>query len=360
MRVGLMSYPMLFQRQGGLQIQVVETMAALNRLAEGPTGRYTAELVDPNRERLDVFDVIHVFSAINGNYRIVETACELGVPVVLSPLLSPGWSRSDGVRARFADLLAGRLTAWQSQTSYAQTKRALQLAKLVVALGDAERDAIQAAFLIDRAKIRVLPNGISQRFFDADEAEFRRSTGMLGPFVLMVGAISPYKNQLGLAKALAGSGLPMVVIGHALRQDQPYLRELLAVPGVRWLGQLDHTDSLLASTYAAASVLALPSQGEVFPLCALESLAAGTPVVMTDESALQLPDSAFALIPLRWDDGRAQAAAIGALVTQPPPRARVRALVSRFTWQAVACDIARVYEELRQDACRQEGRRHAV
>lgn len=355
MRVGLMSYPMLFQRQGGLQIQVSETMAALNRLEEGPMGRLTAELVDPNRDRLDAFDVIHVFSAINGNYRIVETACDLGVPVVLSALIPPGWSRADGVRARFADLLAGRLTAWQSHTSYGQTRRALQLATRVVALGDAEREAIKAAFLVDHAKIRVLPNGICPSFFDADAAAFRRRTGMLGPFVLMVGAISPYKNQLGVANALAGSGLPMVVIGNALRQDQTYLRQLLAVPGVRWLGQLDHADPLLASAYAAASVLVLPSRGEVFPLCALESLAAGTPVVMTDQSALHLPGSAFALKQVRWDDGGKQAALIGALVAQPPPRERVRALVSQFTWQAVACDIARVYGELQG-----EGSGHAV
>ena len=36
MRVGILSYPMLFQRDGGLQIQVRETISALNRLQANP------------------------------------------------------------------------------------------------------------------------------------------------------------------------------------------------------------------------------------------------------------------------------------------------------------------------------------
>jgi glycosyltransferase involved in cell wall biosynthesis len=339
---------MLFQRDGGLQIQIRETLAALNAITVAGE-RIRAELADPNRERLDAYDVVHVFSAINGNHRIVETAVDMGVPVVLSPLLSPGWDRSAGFRARIADRLAGRLTAWNLQTSYAQTKRALQLAQLVIALGAEERQAIETGFLVDRHKIRVLPNGVSPHFFAADASLFRQRYQLSGPFVLMVGAISPYKNQLGLVTSLAGSGLPVVLIGRAQRQHQSYLQQILAAPQVRWVGQLDHADPLLASAYRAATVLALPSQGEVFPLVVLEALAAGTPVVMTDESALHLPDGSFALRQLRWDDGNAQCEAIRAFAAAPPERAAVQALVARFTWQRVANEMARCYIELLHD-----------
>jgi len=354
MRVGILSYPMLFQRDGGLQIQVRSTIAALQAL-DIPALR--VELVDPNRQRIDSYDVIHVFSAINGNYRLLELANEVGVPVVLSALLSPGWSRAAGFRARVADRLAGRLTDWNVQTSYAQTKRALQLAQIVVALGPAERKALVDGFKIEQDKIRLLPNGISPRFFEAEAGIFRRHSGLQGPFVLMVGAISPYKNQLGLVQSLAKFDLPIVLIGRAQRQHQPYLQQMLASPKVRWLGQLEHDDPLLASAYAAASVLALPSQGEVFPLSVLEALAAGTPVVMTDESALSLPSSGFALKQLRWNDTGALCQAINGFVADPPQRAAVRALVSTFTWQRVALQIAACYQHLHE-----RGRRvsHAV
>ncbi|HEX8604467.1 MAG TPA: glycosyltransferase family 4 protein [Pseudoduganella sp.] len=346
MRVGILSYPMLFQRDGGLQVQVRETIAALNRLGADAAHPLQAQLVDPNRERLDAFDLIHVFSAINGNYRIVEAASEMGVPVVLSPLLSPGWDRSSGFRARVADRLTGRLTAWNVQSSYAQTKRALQLAGLVIALGEAEREAIMSGFLVESGKIRVFPNGINRHFFTAQPELFRHRTGITGPFVLMVGSINPYKNQLGLVQALADMQLPVVLIGRVARQDQVYLDTVLRSPWVRWLGALDHDDPLLASAYSAASVVALPSHGEVFPLAVLESLAAGTPVVMTDENALDLPESAFALRKARWHDAAAQRTAIRDFTERPPEREAVRALVEHYTWQRVAAEIANCYVEI--------------
>ena len=104
MRIGILSYPMLFQREGGLQVQVRSTLRALQ---EQSAPGLEVELVDVNRQRLDQFDLIHVFSAINGNHRLVELAADLGVPVVLSALLSPGWGRLDGLRARLADRLTG-------------------------------------------------------------------------------------------------------------------------------------------------------------------------------------------------------------------------------------------------------------
>lgn len=346
MRVGILSYPMLFQREGGLQIQVRATIEALNRIGTRCGPDLEVELVDPCHASLEEYDLIHVFAAINGNHRIVEAASELGVPVVLSPLISPGWNRSSGNCARVADRLLGKLTAWNVQTSYAQTRSALQRASLVVALGEAEKQAIEAAFLIDPRKIRVFPNGISPHFFKADGALFRERTGMDCPFVLMVGAISPYKNQLGMARALSELALPFVLIGHAQGRDQDYLRQVRAVRGVTCMGPLEHDDPLLASAYAAASVFVLPSQGEVFPLTVLEALASGTPVVMTSESALSLPDSDFALKTVRWDDPAAQKRAVTELIGAPPERALVRSLVAGFTWERVAGQIAACYQEL--------------
>lgn len=353
MRVGILSYPMLFQRDGGLQIQVRETIAALNRM-HGGARRLQVELVDPTWSRLDDYDVIHVFSAINGNHRIVESAVDLGVPVVLSPLLSPAWNRLSGIKAALADRLAGGLTDWHVQTSYAQIRRALQLAQAVIALGEAERQAIVNGFRIGADKIQVFPNGINEHFFTANADLFQRETGIHGPFLLMVGAISPYKNQLGLVRALAAVDLPIVIIGRPQRHDPAYLQDLLSVPHVTWLGELEHADPLLASAFHAAAVLALPSQGEVFPLTVLEALAAGTPVVMTTQSALELPDSAFALKKVRWDDARGQREAVAALLAARPQRQAVRALVAHFTWERVAAQIAGCYFELLADQQRRQ------
>ena len=81
MRIAILSYPMLFQRRGGLQVQVRETLAALRGIG------VEASLFDVRSERLEDYDVAHVFSAINGNHRIVEAAKIAGLPVVLSTVL---------------------------------------------------------------------------------------------------------------------------------------------------------------------------------------------------------------------------------------------------------------------------------
>jgi glycosyltransferase involved in cell wall biosynthesis len=337
---------MLFQRDGSLQVQVRETINAFNRIAQIPhRGQLEAELVDPFRSRLDDYDLVHVFAAINGNHRIVEAAVELNVPVVLSARIAPGWNRSDGARARLADRLLGKLIGWGMQTSYADIRHALQLATLVVAQGEAERQAIGGAFLVNPAKVRVLPNGISPHFFDADAALFRARTTLQGQFALMVGAVSPYRNQLGMAQALAELALPFVVIGDAQERDTDYLRRLRAVPGVICMGSLRQQARMLASAYAAATVYVLPSQGEAFPLTVFEALAAGTPVVMSDQCALQLPNSEFALRRARWDDSRAQKSALLDLLETPPERERVRALVRQFTWDSVALQLADCYAD---------------
>ena len=346
MRIGILSYPMLFQRDGSVQVQVRETVNALNRLA-GIPGRTThqVELVDPFRSRLDDYDLVHVFAAVQGNHRIVEEAVALKVPVVLSALIAPSWNRSNGTRARLADRLLGNLTACDLQTSYAQTRHALQLASLVVALGESERQAIRNAFLINPAKVRVLPNGISPHFFDADPALFRSRSGIHGQFALMVGAVSPYTNQLGIAQALSELALPFVVIGEAQERDTEYLRQLRAVPGVICMGALRHQARMLASAHAAATVFVLPGQGEAFPITVLEALAAGTPVMMSDESALELPNCEFAVKTARWNDSRAQKSALLDLLEAPPARERVRALVRQYTWESVALQLAECYTD---------------
>jgi glycosyltransferase involved in cell wall biosynthesis len=345
MRIGILSYPMLFQRDAALQMQVRETARALNALGQQRGVNLTVELSDPNPTRLDRYDLVHVFSTGGGNHRIVEAAAARGVPVVLSPLISAGWNRACGEQARQSDHVLSLQTAQPSQSSYAQTRQALQLASVVVALGVGEKKAIEDGFLIDGAKVRVFPNGVNPRLFDADGSLFRLRTGMHGPLVLMDGPISPYRNQLGMAEALAELALPFVLLGEARERDQDYLRQVRAVRGVTCLGGLKQDGPMLASAYAAASVLVLPTQGDACQRTVFDALAAGTPVVLGDATPMGLADSDFALRQVAWDDSAAQQRAVLALIAAPPPRARVRDLVRPCTWERAALQLAGCYAE---------------
>lgn len=322
MRIGLIAYPKLFRQDAAVQRQVRECIAALLALRTWRGVALQVELLDASA-RLADYDLIHAFSATHGNGALVEAAAALGVPVVLSPLVSPGWDRESGALARMGDRRLA--THMGHQSGYAQTRRALQVADRVLACGATEKAAIRSGFLIDAGRIRVCQNGISAQFFDATGARFRERSGLLGPFVLMAAPICPYMDQLSMAQALADLALPFVLIGEARGRDHDYLRQVRAVRGVTLFGHLGADSALLASAVAAASVYVLPRNGGAAPLTAHDALACGTPVVFGAEGA---------------------AALVNKLLAAAPGRAQVRALVRSHTWQQVAGDIAACYVEL--------------
>ncbi|WP_404379850.1 glycosyltransferase family 4 protein [Caenispirillum salinarum] len=344
MRIGLLSYPMLFQRTGGLQVQVRETLAALRALGAD------ADFMNPWTQALTDFDVIHLFGAINGNERIIEACNDAGVPVVLSSVLHPPFGRADARRARTAAALAGRLTDWASTTSYRQVMTALHGADRVVALGRRERDMLVDGYEVPAERLRVIPNGVPERFFKASPDLFERAHGAPRPFLITAASISPYKNQLAVIRALAmlDAEVDYVMFGRVAREHRDYLRECLAAGGdrVRYLGELVYDDPMLPSAYAAASILALPSLSEVMPLCVLEAMACGTPAVMTTRHGMDVAPSRGMLMEVEPTDKRALSRAIGALLAVRAPRAAVRCEVEAYSWTAVARQVMDVYAEL--------------
>ncbi|TVT56272.1 MAG: glycosyltransferase family 4 protein [Azoarcus sp. PHD] len=337
MKVGFLSYPMLFQTQGGLQIQILESIAALKQRG------IDARLCDPNVEHLSSFDVVHVFSAINGNQRIVEHAKAFGVPVVCSPLIRPHWTRSLGSRGRLIDRLVGRLTNWEIKSEYRQIESCLQNSNLLIALGEVERKSITDAFQIPQDRILVVPNGIPKRFFSATHDLAHAFLENKTPFLLCVATIDIHKNQLGLARATEKSGLQLVLAGECLPGNREYLAQLTAFPHVKYLGKMDYQDPLLASLYAAATVFCLTSHSEVMPLCVLEALAAGTPVVMTKHHCMDLSGTGDLVLEVDPADENAIAAAANELVTRIPDQLRCREAVKRYTWDAVAAQLEHAY-----------------
>jgi glycosyltransferase involved in cell wall biosynthesis len=92
------------------------------------------------------------------------------------------------------------------------------------------------------------------------------------PLVLFVGRLVDKKGYRHAVQAV-GPGHHVVLVG----SGRPAVS---APPGATFLGPLPQ-DRLL-TLYRSATVLLLPSTGEVFPLVAQEAMACGLPVVLTD------------------------------------------------------------------------------
>ncbi|MFP5431861.1 MAG: glycosyltransferase, partial [Alphaproteobacteria bacterium] len=86
--------------------------------------------------------------------------------------------------------------------------------------------------------------------------------------------------------------------------------------------------------FAAADVMALPSASEGLANAWVESLACGTPIVISDvggaRELLDRPEAGQIV----ERDPQAIAAAIRTILDDPPPPEKVREAALRFTWAA--------------------------
>jgi glycosyltransferase involved in cell wall biosynthesis len=318
MRIGIVSDPMLFQRDGALQMQVRECLRALAALPPGRNDVPALVPFDGDPDTLDDVDALHVFAAGGANARIIAQAAARRVPLVFSPLAAP----APGER----ELL-----------------RALEQAALIVASGQGEARAIGAVPGVDAARIRFLRSGVGAQQFDACGELFRQRTGLRRPFVLVGGPLAPHHQQLALARTLSAYGVAVVVLGQA--RDPDYLRQIQALPGVTCLGALDHDAPMQRSACAAAAVLVLPCQGDATARTVLDALAAGTPVVLSVASAIDVPDDGAVLRQVLPGDAGARARAVCDLLAHRPSRARVQAAARPFSWERAALQLAGCYAQ---------------
>lgn len=189
---------------------------------------------------------------------------------------------------------------------------------------------------VDGDMIRVHYTGVDLDAFEIVDRDAAKATlGFSGPVVLCVGALIPRKGQDLLVRALADlPDVTLLLAGQgAYRRTLENLAQQLGVDRrIGFLGSVPHHK--LPRIFAAADVMALPSESEGLANAWVEALACGTPLVISDVGgARELLD--------RPEAGRivdrtpeAIANAIRATLADPPDRDAVRQAALRFTWQA--------------------------
>lgn len=235
------------------------------------------------------------------------------------------------VKARGADI-----HHWGTQKGTRKmVRQAADGATGLLAVSDAMRRSM-ARMGIDADKIRVHYTGVDLDTFEiADRDAAKAALGFSGPVVLCVGALIPRKGQDLLVRALPA--LPDVTLllagqGAYRRTLENLAQELGVERRVGFLGSVPHHK--LPRIFAAADVMALPSESEGLANAWVESLACGTPIVITDvggaRELLDRPEAG------RIVDRTPEAIAEGirATLDAPPDRQAVRAAALRFTWAA--------------------------
>ncbi len=146
----------------------------------------------------------------------------------------------------------------------------------------AQGEQLSTAFRVPREKVAVVPHGVDERFAEASPVPFK-DRFKREDFVLCVARFEPRKNQLGLIRALRGSGLPLVFIGRPDNESFEWYYQQCAKEagtGALFIDELDHDSDLFRSAFAAARLLVLPSHLEFPGLAALEAGLAGCNVAV--------------------------------------------------------------------------------
>lgn len=195
---------------------------------------------------------------------------------------------------------------------------------------------------------RVVVNGIDPDIFSSgDPGRFNCKYGIpFARFALCVGTFSECKNQLGLLRALKGSGIPLVFIGRAGPRSKWYLQKCLQERdqvSMVFLPPLPQEE--LADAYAASEVHVLPSWVETTSLVSLEAAALGCNVVVTNRGCTREYFQDLALYCEPEDSASMRLAVEEAFNHKPDGRLQIH-IRSNFTWDRAAQETLAAYESL--------------
>ncbi|MFC5973863.1 glycosyltransferase family 4 protein [Halomarina salina] len=263
-------------------------------------------------------DLVHVH-----NYHafpFVQAALATDVPVVATP----------HYHGTSADRLRRLLLAAYRPLG----RRALARAAAVVAVSDWERERLAADFGVDATLVR---NGVDQRFAAARGAGHDRDR----PYLLCVGRLVEYKGVGHAIRALAS--LPeydLLVAGSGPERAafERLARRAGVADRVTFLGYVPDDD--LPAFYAGASAHLALSSVEAYGLTVGESLAAGTPAVVSATRGLRDWAAREDCVGVADRSPHTVATAVHRAVGRAAPSAAIP------TWDDCADGVAAVYDRV--------------
>ena len=218
----------------------------------------------------------------------------------------------------------------------------------LVAVSRGLRDRL-CALGVAPERVRVLRNGVDPaQFRPVDRAAAGRRLGFIRPTLIAVGNLVALKRHSLMVEALAL--LPetdLVIVGDGPERNA--IEALAAARGlagrVRLLGRMPQEE--LPEIYTAADLLLLVSTDEGWPNVLLESMACGTPVVVSDIAGIGdivAAPAAGRIVPRV--SPASLAAAIRDFLAAPPERAATRAYAKGFDWRSTTEGQIALFEEI--------------
>ena len=328
------------RQENGVQAIYVPTWLRYRTVSWNPAvNRYC-------RARLQNFDVVHIF----GLYDLLGPAVaaesrKRGLPYAVEPI------------GMFVPIVRNFMLKRMYHAVWG--KRLLQGASAVIATSEQEIEELVSGG-ISRARVVLRRNGVEVPASWPEPGTFRKSLGISqgDKLVLFLGRLSAKKSPDLLLEAFAElsgrcSGKPMMLVfaGPDEGGQRLELEQRAAKLGIRAKVQFSGPlfGEMKWAAYRDADVFVLPSQNENFGNTAAEAVAAGTPVIVTEQCGIAplLADEAGLVVP---HDKVALAKGLERIVgeTELPSRlaAGCASVTSRLGWEEPVRQMEELYAAL--------------
>jgi teichuronic acid biosynthesis glycosyltransferase TuaC len=198
-------------------------------------------------------------------------------------------------------------------------------------------------------RVRVLRNGVDLALFrPADRDTARHALGLTRPTLLAVGNLVSLKRHRMMVEALVGlPGVDLVIVGEGPERTaiETLARERRVADRVRLLGHLPQ--DRLPEIYSAADLLLLVSTHEGWPNVLLESMACGTPAIVSDiDGITDIVAAPEAGRIVREPTSERLAMATRDFLAALPSRAATRAYAERFDWRSTTEGQIALFREI--------------
>ena len=298
------------------------------------------------RARLQNFDLAHIYGLYDFLGPSVADAClKRKIPYVLEPI------------GMFVPIVRSLRLKRIYHAMFGQ--RLFKGASAIVATSEQEVEELVSGG-VAREKITMRRNGVEAPSSWPDRGTFRQGMGIAkeAKVILFLGRLSEKKSPDMLLEAFASLSketeektLHLVFAGPDEGGMQTRLADMAAQLGVA--SQVQFTGAIFGeakwAAYRDADVFVLPSQNENFGNTAAEAVAAGTPVVVTEQCGIAplLADVAGLVVP---HDAGALARSIKAVTGDPELHARLAAgcsvVTARLGWEEPVREMEALYNKL--------------
>ncbi len=200
-------------------------------------------------------------------------------------------------------------TSWTGRLYQSYIGRGYSRGKNFISVSEKTRNDLHQFLSRKPLVSEVVYNGLNQSFNRIDRITARNIFGerikmdLSSGYILHVGGNAWYKNRRGVIeiydawRTAGGQKLPLLLVGETPSQDlvnkysqSPFQSDIHCLPGIE--------DRFVQHAYAGASVFLFPSLAEGFGWPIAEAMAAGCPVITTDERPMtEVAGTAAYLIP---------------------------------------------------------------